>query len=286
MVLTRIFEWIKGDNQGSNSVLWLHGPAGVGKSAIAQTVAERSAQSKELAASFFFSRDKPGCDTARLIWATIAFQIAISIPALRRKIGEAVEEDPAICQRSLLNQLQKLIIEPFISMQRKLEVMNMLARLPFLVIIDGLDECKIHADQRDVMRSVAHIIKTHQLPLRFFITSRSEDPIRSEFDSPTLQSTCFRIFHSETFYPEHDDHWQVFRSASESRWKPFFHADMSPTPSFTLLMDNIFSYLDSSNSGLLYPEVSAGFLEDLGCPLHKNVCTLLFVQNNPYMLLM
>jgi len=270
-VLKRIFKWIKGDDQLDQSVLWLHGPAGVGKSAIAHTVAERSAQSKELAASFFFSRSKPGCDTARVIWASIAYQIAISIPALRKKIGEAVEDDPAICQKSLPNQLQKLIIDPFTLTHRKLEVMNTLARLPFLVIIDGLDECKMHADQRDVLRSVASVINTHQLPLRFLITSHSEDPIRTEFDSPVLQSACLRILHSAMFYPEQDDHWQAFRSNSDSRWKPFFDANMNPTPMFETLMDNLFTYLDSSNSGLLYPEVTSSFLEDLGCPLKANV---------------
>jgi hypothetical protein len=278
-VLARIFEWIQ-DDQGNN-VLWLHGPASVGKSAITQTVAERSAQSKELAASFFFSRDRPGCDSARLLWATIAFQIAISIPTLRRKIGEAVEDDPAICQRSLQNQLQKLIIDPFTSLQRKLNVMNTLARMPFLVIIDGVDECKTHGDQRDVMRSVANIITTHHIPLRFLITSRSEDPIRSEFNSPILQSSCFRIFHAEPFHPENDDQWQVFRSTSESRWQPFFHPDMGPTSTFTTLMDNIFSYLDSSDSGCLFPEVSSGFLDDLGCPLHNNVCALFLCKYLP-----
>jgi NACHT domain len=282
--LARIFEWIEKDDEGNN-ILWLHGPAGVGKSAIARTVAEHRAESKELAASFFFSRDKPGCDTARLLWATIAFQIAISIPALRSKIGEAVEKDPAICQKSLLNQLQKLVVDPFTFMERKLKVMNMLSRLPFLVVIDGLDECKTQADQRDVLRSIANIINLHQIPLRFLITSRSEDPIRSEFDSPILQSVCFRIFHAETLHPEHDEHWQLLRSTSESRWKPFFDPDMRPTPMFTTLMAHLFSHLDSSNSGFLYPEVSSNFLDELDCPLHKNVCTCIN-QKSFYMLLM
>jgi NACHT domain len=284
LVLARILECIERDNQDNSDVLWLHGPAHVGKSAIAQTVAKHRAGSKELAAGFFFSRDKPGCNTASLFWATIAYQIAISIPALRMKISEAVEEDPAICQKSVLNQLQKLIIDPFTLMKRKLDVMNMLSRLPFLVIIDGLDECKTHADQREVIHSVAHVIKSHQLPLRFLITSRSEDHIRREFDSPILQSTCSRIFHSETFPPEHDDHWQAFRSTSGSGWKPFFHSDMTPTPMFITLVGNLFSYLDSSNSGSLYPEVTCKFLDDAG-PLHHSICTCVG-QRFSYMLLM
>ncbi|TFK35769.1 hypothetical protein BDQ12DRAFT_560347, partial [Crucibulum laeve] len=45
---------ISTDNPSSR-ILWLHGPAGAGKSAIAQSIAQDCAQTRRLAASFFFS---------------------------------------------------------------------------------------------------------------------------------------------------------------------------------------------------------------------------------------
>ncbi|KIJ30800.1 hypothetical protein M422DRAFT_36420 [Sphaerobolus stellatus SS14] len=52
-ILAKIEEWITGEDP---SVLWLYGPAGAGKSTIAQTIAERCYHRKNLAFSYFFSR--------------------------------------------------------------------------------------------------------------------------------------------------------------------------------------------------------------------------------------
>ena len=53
-VLEEIETWIKAGG-GGTSVFWLHSPAGAGKSAIAQTVAETCAGRKQLMATFFFT---------------------------------------------------------------------------------------------------------------------------------------------------------------------------------------------------------------------------------------
>ncbi|EEB96115.1 hypothetical protein MPER_04805, partial [Moniliophthora perniciosa FA553] len=52
--LTTLHEWVK--NKDSAPVFWLYGPAGAGKSAIAQTFAEHGERDGFLASSFFFSR--------------------------------------------------------------------------------------------------------------------------------------------------------------------------------------------------------------------------------------
>ncbi|KAF9442692.1 hypothetical protein P691DRAFT_618043, partial [Macrolepiota fuliginosa MF-IS2] len=49
----RIAGWLA---DRSTNLLWLYGPAGVGKSAIAQTVAEDCRKEGWLGAAFFFSR--------------------------------------------------------------------------------------------------------------------------------------------------------------------------------------------------------------------------------------
>ncbi|KAJ7692236.1 hypothetical protein B0H17DRAFT_1200575 [Mycena rosella] len=53
-------------------------------------------------------------------------------------------------------------------------------------------------------------------------------------------------------------------------WQRFFHQDMSPTPTFTGLMDAIFTYLDPSNTGCLMPETFSRLLDDMGNPTHEN----------------
>jgi hypothetical protein len=68
----------------SRSIYILYGIAGIGKSMVAKTVAERAACDKVLGASFFFSRDKgnrksffPTCYDPKLsgtLWTTLHHQ--------------------------------------------------------------------------------------------------------------------------------------------------------------------------------------------------------------------
>ncbi|KAF8986940.1 hypothetical protein BDQ17DRAFT_1490495, partial [Cyathus striatus] len=53
VVLLNIMSWVNSDNEATR-VMWLYGPAGAGKSAIAQTTAEECHNEEKLAASFFF----------------------------------------------------------------------------------------------------------------------------------------------------------------------------------------------------------------------------------------
>ncbi len=66
----KIEEWLF-DEQRKWDLLWLYGPAGVGKSAVAQTIAEYSLENGRLGAAFF-SRTNDRSDYARL-WITIAY---------------------------------------------------------------------------------------------------------------------------------------------------------------------------------------------------------------------
>ncbi|KAK1225332.1 hypothetical protein PQX77_011750 [Marasmius sp. AFHP31] len=53
-------------------------------------------------------------------------------------------------------------------------------------------------------------------------------------------------------------------------WGPFFNDDMTPTAVFSELMDDIFTYLDSRDTGHLLPEVYSKFLDDQGYLKHEN----------------
>ena len=81
-VLEKIETWVEAGSEG-DSILWLHGPAGAGKSAIAQTVADTCAGRNELAASFFFARAIASRNSAKHLFPIIAVQIARSAPEKR-----------------------------------------------------------------------------------------------------------------------------------------------------------------------------------------------------------
>ena len=74
-VLNKIMKWIKREADLDTFIMWLYGPAGAGKSAIAEKIAEMCEQEMILLASFFFSRNDPSRCSAKLLIATIVYQI-------------------------------------------------------------------------------------------------------------------------------------------------------------------------------------------------------------------
>ncbi|KAF8982583.1 hypothetical protein BDQ17DRAFT_1228099, partial [Cyathus striatus] len=53
-VINDIMSWVD-SNEPNEKIMWLQGPAGAGKTTIAQTVAERCDKEMKLVSSFFFS---------------------------------------------------------------------------------------------------------------------------------------------------------------------------------------------------------------------------------------
>ena len=100
-ILEKIETWVIADSR-STSILWLHGPAGPGKSAVPQTVAEICAKRDrdELAASFFFSRSVASRNSLKHLFPTIAIPIALLTPEKRQRLNSILKNDPWITERA------------------------------------------------------------------------------------------------------------------------------------------------------------------------------------------
>ncbi|KAF8959312.1 hypothetical protein BDZ97DRAFT_2043840 [Flammula alnicola] len=150
-VLQKIMEWIQHSEDRDAWIMWLNGAAGAGKSAIARSIAEMCERAKLPLATFFFFRADPTRNTAKPLVATLAYQLAISIPLAGDVIVEALDRDPHLFGRSFKSQLNALIIEPLRQLRRQCDSP---VTPPFLIIIDGLDEC----DGRDVQTNIIYAI--------------------------------------------------------------------------------------------------------------------------------
>ena len=162
-------------------MICMTGSAGSGKSAIAQTICERCEQQGILGASFFFSvadqtRNHPG----RLV-ASLAYQLAVSIPAVRSYILAAVQRDPGIFRKSLHAQLDILIIQPVLDSLSSSPSPSH-ARCPHAIVIDGLDETGKEESQRQVILVLDRLQNTAALPFVVFLTSRPEVAIRDALE--------------------------------------------------------------------------------------------------------
>jgi len=189
--------WIEDPNP-ITYVVWMYGPAGAGKSSIAQTIAEWCRKfNKHLAGTFFFLRGVAGRQKGSCLFCTLAYQLALYVPGLREHVNRAMRIDPTLPKKDLDTQFRTLIIEPF----QKLS--SPPTDLPF-VIIDGLDECQGFETQKRILTLIGEALQKYNLPLRFLIASRPEPHIREIFYTPLLNQRTRRIALDGSFHPDHD----------------------------------------------------------------------------------
>ena len=186
-------DWVVGEVGWDGFIKWLYGPAGAGKSAIAQTIAERCHARHLLLASFFFSRTDPKRNNEKCLIATIAYQIVLNAPATTDAIETAIDRDPAIFQCSIEAQLTTLIINPLTQLST-IPIFRS-TPIPNLIIIDGLDECNDHRVQQHILHAISSAVQQPDVPLKFLICSRAEPHLTLEFKPLTLEgrATCLTL---------------------------------------------------------------------------------------------
>ena len=93
-VIAQIRKWLDGhDNDKGAVVCWLNGPAGYGKSALAQTIAECYAAEGRLLGSFFFLRGAGERSHISRLIPTLAHQVSLTVPGTKPFIESAIEDE-------------------------------------------------------------------------------------------------------------------------------------------------------------------------------------------------
>ncbi|KAF8805707.1 hypothetical protein BYT27DRAFT_7103972, partial [Phlegmacium glaucopus] len=177
------------------------GSAGAGKSAIVQTIAEMCAKLGLLVASFFFSRLSQSRNNEKHLIASIAYQLAISIPATRTYVEAAVQSDPAVFDRSLDTQIETLIIQP---LNNACAVLAVMKKWPRLIVIDGLDECYGPLIQSSIIRVLSAALLRTPVPLILLVASRPEPYIRNAFNILNKSQASRHIVLDESYEPDAD----------------------------------------------------------------------------------
>ncbi|KAJ3573781.1 hypothetical protein NP233_g2213 [Leucocoprinus birnbaumii] len=169
-ICNRLLHWLS-DAARQWSFIWLYGSAGCGKSAVAQTFAEHALEFGRLGASFFFSRPNKRNDPKTVI-PTLAYQLAVHCPAYKLVINSRLADDPLLLSKAIPVQFKKLIVEPFTHLQRHHPDS---VREPFLILLDGLDECNGEMTQCEFIRLINEHVRVRKgFPLLWVIVSRQE----------------------------------------------------------------------------------------------------------------
>ncbi|KAF9230439.1 hypothetical protein BU15DRAFT_57231, partial [Melanogaster broomeanus] len=184
-LLARLAEWA--DNPATDQcVCWLSGVAGSGKSAVAQSIAEKYARLNRLAASFFFSRKEISRRTAQRIFPTLASQMVVFAPSIKPAISDALNEDYTIPMKVLVEQMRRLLQAPMSSVQCS-------CLDPVLVVIDSLDECDEEKMAKEVVVLLADLLRTCHWPLKVLFTSRREPYIVQTFLQSDVRSMTYAL---------------------------------------------------------------------------------------------
>ena len=166
-ILGEIEGWIV--RLDSRPIYVLHGIAGIGKSTVAQTIAQRAANLGLLGASFFFSRNEERRSNGKLFFSTIARQLSQYDPQFAGSIGAALERNPDTPTRAIRDQLNELIVNPLRDLCR-------LRGHSVLIVIDAMDECDVQ-DAKEILSVFKHKVPEF-ITLKVFITTRPEQHIR------------------------------------------------------------------------------------------------------------
>ncbi|KAF8194546.1 hypothetical protein BJ912DRAFT_1141413 [Pholiota molesta] len=212
-IMEWISAWISAPDARRKFIIWMYGPAGSGKTAIGQSIAEECKRRGLHAASFFFSRTAAGRNDTTRVVATIAYQISRFLPQFEDAMLTAIERDPAIFDRIPGTQMQTLVIKPLKALPPSSQ--------PIFVLLDGLDEAGPTAQDQANLLNVIGTATTAlwHIPLIFLIASRPEYEIREAFNgqlNPLMQSLVLdhnykpdddiRLYLTSTFAEIRDKH--------------------------------------------------------------------------------
>ncbi|KAM6491983.1 hypothetical protein JOM56_012621 [Amanita muscaria] len=190
-VLGQICNWAD-DPTRPERILWLHGPAGVGKSAIAQTISYLYGRDK-VGATFFFFRSDPVRNDGSRLFPTLAWQLASSVSIAKDLIAASLENYPDLLRKTVEIQFEQLIARPFLTISGGESTAPTSTRV---IVVDGLDECSDVKLQERILKLIGKAVANTHFPLRFLISSRPEADIQDFFDqfqSPTLQIDLAKV---------------------------------------------------------------------------------------------
>ncbi|KAI1323960.1 putative WD-repeat protein [Xylariaceae sp. FL0255] len=173
-LLKEISEWAM--SPVSKSVFWLNGMAGTGKSTISRTLAKSFSDSNQLGASFLFKRGEGDRGGMSKFFPTIAAELCRHEPALASYVKEAIDSDNNIFDRAMVEQFKRLFEDPLSKLPTRDRGSGAL-----IIIIDALDECDQEEDIKLLIQLLTHSKALELYPVRVFLTSRPELPIRLGF---------------------------------------------------------------------------------------------------------
>src|SRR6188768_1935892 len=185
-ILKDITDWANDTSPESQSVYWLYGPAGSGKSTIAYTIAQAfdrassaEHESIRLGGNFFCSRQFKETRLASRIIRTIVHHLALRCTPFANTLKESGKLESI--NHNVQAQLEGLLVGPWLKC-RDARLVDASALSHYLVVIDALDEIE-GTGGSEFLRDLFNTLEKHRLPgLKFLATSRYDADLVNHVD--------------------------------------------------------------------------------------------------------
>ncbi|KAG9124688.1 hypothetical protein FRC07_010638, partial [Ceratobasidium sp. 392] len=174
-ILDKIEKWAY-NNDGTRSFLWLHGPAGSGKSSIASSAADCFVKAGILAGSFFCKRDNELLRNPENVVSSLAASLAQKCPPYGAQLVMALRKDKQLAESETRTRFSSLFVNPILELGARPVPHNL------IVIVDAIDECGTNDTRKEILRCLLDLSQLSSW-IRVLVTSRSGDEFRSLFAS-------------------------------------------------------------------------------------------------------
>jgi len=186
-VIKDVFIWLH-DPSTHCLAMWVYDDDRPLTSLIGQAVAEILAKRKELAATYFFPRERvtdTGTDATypSLVVPTIAYQLAQNIPEVEACIAHTLARHVSIFNLKVQDQVAKLVIEPLKHASESLEQLPERASAN-VIVVHALDDCGNHDFQILFLEEFLHgLASIEAIPYsqRLLLLGRPTDHLRECF---------------------------------------------------------------------------------------------------------
>lgn len=166
-IISKVVDFLTGEDVNETRIFMLSGPAGSGKTAIAHSVAcicDR--QHRSLGSSFFFQSGQNLRNGPQQLVSTIARELSARNSAYASLLSHAIESNPSIIRAPLVNQFQTLLLHPSLAVSSQSR--------PTAIVIDAIDE-----GWSEQLLQMIKLCATLPSWLRILVTTRDDARILS-----------------------------------------------------------------------------------------------------------
>lgn len=171
-IIAGISKWIETGGQSgipeTETIFWLTGPAGTGKTTIAYSICQNLVQNSQSPLVTYFCSRQQDSGQGRHLIPTLCRELATRRPSFRQHLADAIKNDLTCLTDKLVPQMRKLLLAPWSQCVENEE-------RSIVVVIDALDENEDGYVFLDNL--VTAVSKGALVGIKFFITSRVEPEI-------------------------------------------------------------------------------------------------------------